>query len=81
MFSTFVDVARESDAETSPLLSAEAKKMGAPRLILLHKLTHEHAQGSGPTPVRAATAPDQRRKWTLERSRFGADYVGNITEW
>jgi hypothetical protein len=32
------------------------------------------AQGSA--QVRAATAQVQRRKWTLERSRFGADYIG-----
>jgi len=34
------------------------------------------AQGSA--QVRAATAPVQRRKWTLERSRFGADYSGYL---
>jgi hypothetical protein len=34
------------------------------------------AQGSA--QVRAATAPVPRRKWTLERSRFGADYFSNL---
>jgi hypothetical protein len=36
------------------------------------------AQGSA--HVRAATAQIQRRKWTLERSRFDVDYNGNLSE-
>jgi len=45
------------------------------------QLTHQHAQSSGfrvqgSAQVRAATAQVQRRKWTLERSSFGADYIG-----
>jgi hypothetical protein len=32
----------------------------------------------GSAQVRAATAQVQRRKWTWERSSFGADYMGNF---
>jgi hypothetical protein len=39
------------------------------------QLTHQRAQGAqGSAQVRAATARVQRRKWTLVRSRFVADY-------
>jgi hypothetical protein len=39
------------------------------------QMTHQRARGSA--QVRAATAQVQRRKWALERSRFGADYIGS----
>jgi hypothetical protein len=45
---------------------------------LLNLLTCSGVRTQGLSQVRAATTQAQRRNWTLERTRFGADYSSTI---
>jgi len=44
------------------------------------QLAYQSAQGSGSAHARAATAPVQRQKRTLEREILVADYSGNLRQ-
>lgn len=44
------------------------------------QLTYQYTETQDSVQFRAAAAQVRRRKWTLVRVRFGADYNGNIRE-